>query len=218
MEVCITSRRVRLIPTMMLADHMSTVTSLSPFLTKLKKFPCYKREFVIKRFDCLNKFYLSFRENPSQSCPNKVVEMSQCREFVNEDCLAQADPKSSMYKTYQRIRKEPSKKDLVQEYCRDAGIFIPYMSKASLKRIGCSVDYYVGRVNCAKEFQRKWRHNRGSKSLCKEHYGVKKCYSRLAAQHCSAEFIKQSEKRAKEYEPTFGLPFNPFCVGKQTQP
>eukprot|EP00112_Aurelia_sp_Birch-Aquarium-sp1_P002013 Seg122.17 transcript_id=Seg122.17/GoldUCD/mRNA.D3Y31 product="hypothetical protein" protein_id=Seg122.17/GoldUCD/D3Y31 len=206
------------VATMMLADHMSTVTCLSPFLTRLKKFPCYKRKFVVQRFDCLNKFYLSFRENPFQSCSNKVVEMSQCRELVDEGCLAQADPKSFIYKMYKKIRKEPAKKELVQEYCRDAGLFIPYMSKASLERVGCSVDYYVGRVNCMKEFQRKWRHNRGSKLLCKEYYTAGKCFHMESSKHCTAESVKRREKFGKDFLIPFNIPYNPFCVRKQTQP
>ena len=40
--------------------------------------------------------------------------MSQCRELVDEGCLAQADPKSFIYRMYRRIRKEPAKKELVQ--------------------------------------------------------------------------------------------------------
>ena len=42
------------------------------------------------------------------------MEMSQCRELVDEGCLAEADPKSFIYRMYKRIRKEPAKKELVQ--------------------------------------------------------------------------------------------------------
>ena len=40
--------------------------------------------------------------------------MDECRELVDEECLAQVDPKSFKYRLYKRVHPKQTKKELVQ--------------------------------------------------------------------------------------------------------
>lgn len=181
----------------------------------MKKFPCYQKKYQIKKFYCINEFFLSFRENPFQQCVEKVKELGTCRRAIEDDCLSLASKNGMIYSIYVNVSKPSTHKELRKDYCRNAGLMTKYLSEKAMARTGCKIDYYHGKELCIKKFQRKWRHNRSSVLLCSEYYKMEKCINNELMAHCSKQAVITLQRFGKDVLSKLSVDSNPFCVYKR---
>jgi len=189
--------------------------SSSLYFKPLLNFPCYKPEYQQRRFDCKNKFFLSFRTNPYRSCKEEADKLAKCTLIVDQDCLKEADPTTFLYESYKNISMNPNVKRIERVYCRDAGLLSRNVSKQSTERKICGLKMHKEKSRCIKAFQRLWRQDRGRKDLCKKYGLMGKCIQHAKKTYCSGETARIMDG-IRLLMDKLVPPMNPFCVHERS--
>eukprot|EP00794_Sanderia_malayensis_P015831 gene15831-17427_t len=183
------------------------------FVDQMKKFPCYHKKYQLKKFYCVNDFFLSFREDPFQDCRKRVRAMVACQVAVNKECLSLAEKDSLIYSIYVRVlSKSKSENKMKRLYCRNAGLVSKFIGKKAMQTVGCNADFYIRKHECIEQFQKKWRHNRSSMQLERGYTDMEKCIENNLQVHCSKRTVDKMKKFGKDILSELSVNWNPFRV------
>ncbi|XP_073229320.1 uncharacterized protein [Porites lutea] len=145
---------------------------------------------------CVNGFFDNLKKDRHQDCRKLYTsKVKHCIIKVIDSCRNRTDGKTV------------SSKNLIsswQYYCKDGMLY----SFKGYKKLQNCLDTTLEKIGkCASSFYKKFKENKGSRSLCRKFTKAKKCIRTTLERNCDKNsWVKNAAKRYQD-------PHNPYCPG-----
>ncbi|CAH3164804.1 unnamed protein product, partial [Porites lobata] len=150
---------------------------------------------------CVNGFFDNLKKDRHQDCRELYSsKVKHCIIKVIDDCRNRTDSKTVA------IMEKSSKTWISrwQYYCKD-GMLDSFKGVKKLQNCPDTTLEKIGK--CASSFYKKFKENKGSRSLCRKFTKAKKCIRTTLERNCDKNsWVKNAAKRYQD-------PHNPYCPG-----